>query len=154
MTSSPGCALSADAYPSRPGEDFDPQWLQTPATLNRTCLAGLPGAEADWVGRPAVELLALDALSQLPADAAAEIFGRRLGHLVATLHHGDVDPGASNWRRAYLHYWSTVQEVWLGGGLAARLAQPLVVAARAEARRLGADGVAIHAAQYAAELPL
>ncbi len=62
---------------------------------------------------------------------AAVTFGRRLGHLIATLtapEHEEKD--VSEWRAAYLRYWSDIREVWLGGGLAAALGVHLVEAAR------------------------
>ena len=144
-----------DQYPTRPGEAFDPLWLQSPATLNRTRLADLPGAETEWVGRRAFDLLSLEALGQLPSGQAADVFGRRLGHLVATLHRGArSEPESSHWRQKYLEYWSTIEEVWLAGGLAARLCERMVDVARTEARRLGAGGVDIRLARYPSVLPL
>jgi hypothetical protein len=151
---SPGSAFSPDAYPTRPGETFDPRWLQTPATLNRTRLAALPNAEPTWIGRTAFELLGLDALKQLPSQEAPGVFGKRLGHLVATLHHGEIDAAASPWRQAYLRFWSTVQEVWLGGGVAAALGQPFLTAAQCEATSLGVNAVTLRLAEHPAELPL
>lgn len=153
--SSSGAASSPDAYSTRPGEAFDPLWLQTPATLNRTRLADLPGGVREWVGRLAFELLSLAALRQLPAEDAPTVFGRRLGHLIATLRRGaQLEPHASDWRRAYLQHWSTVQEVWLGGGAAAGLGEGLVRSANAEARRLGTERVEVKLAPHAAVLPL
>src|SRR5690242_15954152 len=104
--------LSPDAYPTRSGEEFDPQQLQTPATLNRTRLAGLPGAQPHWIGRRAFDLLSLNVLRQVRADEAPEVAGRRLGHLIATLRQGArLETESSAWRRAYLEYWSSVEEV-------------------------------------------
>ena len=138
---------------------FDPLWLRPDASLNRTRLAALPGAEPAWVGRRAFDLLGRDALRQLAKEvgdgAAADIFGRRLGHLIATLHAGaDADETQSRWRRAYMAYWTTVEHVWLGGGLASALGPRLLVAARSEATRLGARRPSIELASYPAALPL
>lgn len=48
---------------------FDPLHLTPEASLNSTRLATLPGADARWVGRPAFELLSLQALEQLAAES-------------------------------------------------------------------------------------
>jgi hypothetical protein len=138
---------------------FDPQSLRTDASLNRTRLAALAGAEPDWVGQSAFGLLSRDALidleHRLGEPGAAQMFGRRLGHLIATLHLGDhADALHSEWRRAYRAHWRTIQQVWLGGGLAARLGGALVAGARAEADRLGAANVSIELAAFPASLPL
>jgi hypothetical protein len=138
---------------------FDPQSLRTDASLNRTRLAALAGAEPDWVGQPAFGLLSRDALIDLEncvgEPGAAQMFGRRLGHLIASLHLADhADALHTEWRRAYRAHWRTIQQVWLGGGLAARLGGALVAGARAEADRLGAKNVWIDLAAFPASLPL
>jgi hypothetical protein len=71
---------------------FDPADLQPAASLNRNCIAALPGAIAEWVGRPAQELLSARAPEALSAaltpTATARVFGQRLAHLIATLTSG------------------------------------------------------------------
>jgi hypothetical protein len=99
--------------------EFDPLQLTSEASLNRTRLADLPGADPDLIGRSAYELLRLDALANLAVDHGVHVvdrsdgprrlahtlrspdestataaqrvvaeFGRRLGHLLATLRVG------------------------------------------------------------------
>jgi hypothetical protein len=122
-------------------------------------LAALPGAEPEWVGQPAFALLSREALVDLmqrvDEPRAAWVFGRRLGHLVATLHlDAEADAVQTEWRLAYRAYWRTIQQVWLGGGLAAHLRGNLVDGARAEADSLGATRVSIELAAFPASLPL
>ena len=93
---------------------------------------------------------ALGSADSAEANRAQEVvaeFGRRLGHLVATLRLGADDSsewrtvytGAAEWRAAYRRHWRSVERVWLGGGVIAALGNDLLQAARAEARRLGVD---------------
>jgi len=138
---------------------FDPCCLRMDASLNRTRLGALARAEPDWVGQPAFGLLSRDALVELVAhlgeSVAERIFGRRLGHLIATLHlGGDMDAIETEWRRAYRAHWRTIQQVWLAGGLAERLGPGLSAGARSEADRLGANRVSIELAPYPSSLPL
>ena len=144
------------------GAGFDPLQLTSEASLNRTRIAALRGAERRWIGRPAFDLLSRAALERLARatgtarpERVAVIFGRRLGHLVATLltEHAAA-PGESAWREAYLRHWRQVEHVWLGGGLAAALGQALLAATRTEAARLGADAVTIDVAPQPAVLAL
>jgi hypothetical protein len=89
-------------------------------------------------------------------------FGRRLGHLAATLRLGDDDSsewrtlfeGAAEWRAAYRRHWRSVERVWLGGGVVAALGGELLHAARAEARRLGLDAATLSGAPHADVLAL
>jgi hypothetical protein len=89
-------------------------------------------------------------------------YGRRLGHLVATLRLGADDAsewttlfaGAAPWRAAYRRHWRSVERVWLGGGIVAALGDDLVQAARAEAARLGLDASTLNAAPHADVLAL
>lgn len=158
-------------------DEFDPSQLMSDASLNRTTLAAIDGADAGWVGRRAFELLSLEALKRLCAEhgfadgpqaldavatalseaggfappaglgksvataRAREVcaeYGRRLAHLVASL----ITPGASvawsPWRAAYLDYWSSIDHIWLGGGIAAILGDELARTVRAELARFGA----------------
>jgi hypothetical protein len=138
---------------------FDPLSLRPDASLNRTRLAALPDAQSAWVGQPAFSLLSRDVLvalvTRMGEPDAARVFGRRLGHLIASLHLSeDADADQSDWRRAYRAHWRTISQVWLGGGLAAWLGQTFVADARAEANRLGAGRVAIELARYPESLPL
>ena len=138
---------------------FHPLRLRPHASLNRTLLAALPAAEPPWVGPPASHLLRREALlqlaSELDAASAADAFGRRLGHLIATLHSGRGDEMLhSDWRRAYRAYWTSIEQVWLGGGLAAYPGRGLLAAARAEAARLGASRPSIELAAWPSALPL
>jgi hypothetical protein len=167
---------------------FDPLRLFPDASLNRTVLAALPGADAGWVGQPAFDLLSLAALRSLAhemgvvremathrltwalaqalaapdrqvsgrAAELAEVFGRRLGHLVATLttYPAAATSQDSAWRTCYLRHWSRVEHVWLGGGIAAALGQHLLAGAREEARRLITRHWAIEVAPDAAILAL
>jgi hypothetical protein len=138
---------------------FDPLSLRPHASLNRTRLAALPGAEPEWVGQPAFVLLSRDALVDLlqrvGERSAALIFGRRLGHLIATLHlDSEEDALQTEWLRAYRAHWRTIQQVWLGGGLAARLGGNILDGARSEASRLGSTRVSIEMAAFPANLPL
>jgi hypothetical protein len=180
------------------GEVFDPLRLTKGASLNRTVLADLAGADARLVGRRAFDVLQLEALERLAAqhgisadqrpdvprrlrsalgaadrgeadrgeeDRARQVvaeFGRRLGHLVATLQLGDDDSsewrtvyaGAAPWRAAYRQHWRSVERVWLGGGVVAALGDELLEAARSEARRLGVDESAVDCAPHAEVLAL
>jgi len=159
-------------------EVFHPLQLTRAASLNRTRLADLPGAEQRLVGRRAFDVLRLEALHSLAAEhgiladrrtevprclraalgsadnaeanRAQEVvteFGRRLGHLVATLRLGADDSSqwrtayadGAPWRAAYRRHWRSVERVWLGGGVVAALGNDLLQAARAEAGRLGVD---------------
>jgi hypothetical protein len=138
---------------------FDPLRLRSDASLNRTRFGDLPGANPEWIGRPAFDLLSRDALASLTREGgsanAARPFGRRLGHLLATLHAGpDLEPQANGWRRAYLAYWAGVEQVWLGGGLVAALGMPLVDAARAELQRLAIKSLRLEHSRYPAQLAL
>jgi hypothetical protein len=138
---------------------FDPLWLRPDASLNRTLLAPLPRAVPRWVGQKAFDLLSREALLRLVSAVgtarAAEESGRRLGHLIATLQSGaGAEMIRSNWRLAYRVYWTSVEEVWLGGGLAAYLGSGLLAGARAEAARLGASRPSIELAGWPAALPL
>ena len=138
---------------------FDPRWLQPDASLNRTRLAPLPGANPAWIGHAAFDLLSRAALLQLRDElseaAAVNVFGCRLGHLIATLHRGaGVDSIQGDWRRAFRAHWTRVKEVWLGGGLAASLGPKLLDATRSEAARLGATVPSIELAAFPSALPL
>ncbi len=138
---------------------FDPRSLRMDASLNRTRLGALEGAEPEWVGQPAFELLSsvalVDLVQRAGEAAAGRIFGRRLGHLIATLHlGGDADAIQTEWRRAYRAHWRAIQQVWLGGGLAERLGAGLLAAARSEADRLGAARVSIRLSVHPASLAL
>jgi hypothetical protein len=167
-------------------EPFDPSHLSSEASLNRTLLGALPGADSRWVGRRAFDLLSIDALTKLArcigldlsdsdgnvtrvistalsagnpraADQAMRvvaIFGRRLAHLIATLTTPTrIETQDSEWRGAYLRYWTHVDQVWLAGGLTAALGSDLLDVVRAEAHRLGA-GCAIEVAPNAGVLAL
>ncbi len=54
-----------DASTSFLSDPFDPFQLITEASLNRTLLGALAGADSRWVGRPAFDLLSIDALTKL-----------------------------------------------------------------------------------------
>ena len=158
---------------------FDPLNLTEEASLNSLELRGLPGADPACIGRHAFEVLSLHALQRLAAEAgdarteapdegidigwlphqpsgpgAIHTFGRRLGHLIATL---TVDPGpgpsAHGWRRAFLGHWLALQRVWLAGGIVAGLGPLLLDAVRSEAARLGSQ-VRVEIAPHAGELAL
>jgi hypothetical protein len=162
---------------------FDPLQLTKEASLNRTLLADLPGADPRLVGRRGWEVLRLEALEGLAAehgihaaertdvprrlrtalgsadtaqaDQARRVvaeFGRRLGHLVATLRLGSEQ--ASPWRTAYRQHWRAVDRIWLGGGIVAALGGELLRSARAEAQRLGADNSTLDLAAHADVLAL
>lgn len=115
--------------------DFDPADLLPDASLNRTVIPELGPFPADLRGALGFDLLGAHALADLPATpTASEEVGRRLAALVAAL----VVPCASTdgrglppspWRLAYLAHWTDVEEVWLGGGTAARFGSDLAVAA-------------------------
>jgi len=238
-------------------EPFNPASLRPEASLNRTRIGAMPGANPAWVGIPAHELLSLEALESLAealgfagraaapsrtsrdepaaagvevgvtwslaaalsaeadasivrtdvdADASpqaaiaqtvAETYGRRLAHLLATLVGGhaevespsaagaiavratteirpnaerldaardsaagsagaahvppgsaagahvaagsavatDLAPSSSGavhpaaalgWRRTCLDYWAGIERIWLGGGVAASLTEPVI----------------------------
>jgi hypothetical protein len=136
--------------------DFDPQSLGPEASLNRTRIAALPGAVNEWIGRPAGELLSRQAFEDLHADAA-QTFGQRLAHLIATLSRGPAST-ESGWREAYLRHWMHVDRVWLGGGLAAALGPELAQSATAELQRLThaahAQAVAVQLAPNPSLVPL
>jgi hypothetical protein len=132
-------------------EIFDPLSLRPEASLNRTRLVELPGADASLVGRSAFDVLSLRAFHALTEDRAAT-FGRRVAHLIASLRQ--PDPRASSWRQAYLAHWRSVEIVYLGGGLSAALGQRMVEAARAEVARLSRSDVELHLAPYPAFMAL
>ena len=158
---------------------FDPLNLTEEASLNSLELRGLPGADPACIGRHAFEVLSLHALQRLAAEAgdarmgspddgsvvrwladhgsglpAIHTFGRRLGHLIATL---TVEPAtglsAHGWRRDFLSHWLALERVWLGGGVVAGLGSDLLAAVRPEAARLGSR-VDIELASHAGELAL
>lgn len=158
---------------------FDPLNLTEEASLNSLELRGLPGADPACIGRHAFEMLSLHGLQRLAAEvgdarmaapdeamvvgwlgehpsrrAATRAFGRRLGHLIATL---TVEPGpgrsARGWRRAFLSHWLALERVWLAGGIVAGLGSDLLEAVRAEAVRLGSH-VQVEIAPHAGELAL
>jgi hypothetical protein len=141
---------------------FDPRHLTPDASLNRTRLAALPGANPEWVGRSAFELLSLQALRQLSRTAAnlaeervVTEFGRRLAHLIATLTtaaRSETPP--TGWRADYLRYWTDVDEVWLAGGLAAAFGLGLLTAVRTEMARLVGGGRTVRLAAHPDLLPL
>jgi hypothetical protein len=168
-------------------DGFDPLNLRPDASLNRTRLAALPGADERWVDRQAFELLSLQALERLASDLGlnelhaaggvtwtigaalarrdstsvcaagiTEIFGRRLGHLVATLTNpvDRPEPVQEPWRTAYLQHWSRVEHVWLGGGIAAALGYRLAAAATRECTRLAGRPVSMEVAREADLLAL
>jgi hypothetical protein len=98
---------------------------------------------------------ALDSVDRAEVNQARRVvaeFGRRLGHLVATLRLGQED--ASPWRTAYRQHWRAVERIWLGGGIVAALGSDLLRSARAEAERLGVDGSTLDMAPHADVLPL
>src|ERR1051326_5258167 len=133
--------------------DFDPQTLGPEASLNRTRIAALPGAVTDWIGRPAGELLSRRAFEDLHT-AAAQTFGQRLAHLIATLSSGPASNDETGWREAYLRHWMHIDRVWLGGGVAAALGLDLAHSATAELQRLRYAAVAVQLAPDPALLPL
>ena len=105
------------------------------------------------MGRQAFDLLSLAALGEIDRDAA--IFGRRLGHLIATLLSEVAHPeGRSAWRAAYLRHWRSIEHIWLGGGVAAALGESMLRATREEAGGLGADTCTIDLAPDPATLAL
>ncbi len=126
---------------------FDPRRLRPDGTLNGTRLTALPGADPALVGRYGGDVLSRDALVGLTVDAAAG----RLAHLIATLRQPDET--ATPWRQAYLRYWSRVQCVWLGGGVAASLGAGLAVSTARELKRLRCP-VDVRLAEHALLLPL
>ncbi len=130
---------------------FDPLHLRPEASLNRTRLVDLPGADASLVGRSAFDVLSLGAFDALTDDCAAT-FGRRIANLIASLRQ--PDPLASGWRQAYLAHWRTIEMVSFGGGLSAALGQPFVDAARTELARLSQSGPHLELAPYPAFMAL
>lgn len=162
---------------------FHPLQLTKEASLNRTLLADLPGADPNLVGKAAGTMLSLEALSRLTSAYGAHVarrqdvpwhlramldsataseadlgrkivtqFGRRLGHLLATLRVGEEH--ASPWRTAYRRHWREVERIWIGGGTMAALGDDLLPVVRAEAQRLGADAATIELAPHADVLAL
>jgi hypothetical protein len=158
---------------------FDPLNLTEAASLNSLELGTLPGADPACIGRHAFEVLSLHALQRLAAEAgdartgapddeavvawlfedpsrltAVRRYGRRLGHLIATL---TVEPGpgswAHGWRRAFLTHWLSLAQIWLAGGIVAGLGSDLLTAARDQAARLGSPAE-IKPAPHPAELAL
>jgi hypothetical protein len=137
---------------------FDPLQLRSEASLNRTRIAPLAGADPALVGRPAFEVLSLAALTVLTSAGVGETmatYGQRLAHLIATLLvSGPPDASLSPWRAAYRRYWTTVEQVWLGGGIARRFGPALAGVVRAELRRLHAPHGVVDVAPHADVLPL
>jgi hypothetical protein len=130
---------------------FDPLRLRSDASLNRTLIAPMPGADPALVGRPAFELLSMAALRQIEASPGDSVtgYGIRLAHLIATLVAARSVDGISvsgPWRSAYLRYWRTIEQVWLGGGIAGRLGPALARAVRAELARLDVRHVSVEVA--------
>ena len=158
---------------------FDPLNLTEEASLNSLELRGLPGADPACIGRHAFEVLSLRALRRLAAEAggagtgaphdamvvgwvadhpftraATRAFGRRLGHLIATLTvEAGAAPSAQGWRRAFLRHWLGLERVWLAGGIVAGLGSALLEPVRSEAARLGSR-VQVEIAPHAGELAL
>jgi len=109
------------------------------------------------VGRPAFEILSLAALGQLTSEPGelATTYGLRLAQLIATLLAArPVGSSPSAWRSAYLRHWRTVEQVWLGGGVARRLGPALADAVRTELARLKVRDVSVAVAPHADVLPL
>jgi hypothetical protein len=162
---------------------FDPLELTKEASLNRTLLADLPGADPHLVGQRGWDVLRLEALASLAAEhgihaahrsavprrvsealASADLaavdharrvvaeYGRRLGHLVATLRLGFEE--GSPWRTAYRQHWRSVDRIWLGGGVTAALGSELLQCARTEAVRLGVDDSTLDVSPHADVLAL
>ncbi|MGI9146878.1 MAG: hypothetical protein ACR2IK_10065 [Chloroflexota bacterium] len=138
-------------------ERFHPLRLGSEASLNRTCIAHVPGADPNLVGRPAFDVLSLGALGQITSSSeeVATIYGTRVAHLIATLlAPAQRGSGTSAWRAAYLRHWMTVEQVWLGGGIVSRLGPGLLRAVRAELGRLGVQAASVDIAPHAQVLPL
>jgi len=163
---------------------FDPQRLRPEATLNGTLLADLPGAEPRYVGHAAGELLSLDALAGLAAEqrvaqteppahvppalarlladgdpratAVVRRYAEPLAHLIATLTGGPHARLATQraWRTAYLEHWAAIEQVWLGGGLAAALGEPLAGAVADHLAALGHQAPLVRLAPQAVHLAL
>jgi len=163
---------------------FDPQRLRSEATLNGTRLADLDGAEPAHVGHQAGALLSLAALAHLaaaeqitPAAAPAQVppqlarllaagdvratavvrrYAQPLAHLIATLTRGpQADrPEQHAWRTAYLEHWAHIEQVWLGGGVAAALGRPLAAAVADHLATLLRPAPAVRLAPQAANLAL
>ena len=163
---------------------FDPQRLRSEATLNGTRLADLPGAEPAHVGHHAGPLLSLQALAHLAAaeqiaprgspaqvppqlarllaagdtraSAVVRHYAAPLAHLIATLtrYPQAEQPEPSAWRTAYLEHWASIEQVWLGGGVAAALGPPLASAVADHLTSLGHTVPLVRLAPQAANLAL
>lgn len=116
-------------------EGFDPADLFPEASLNRTVIPDAAPFPPELRGARGFDLLGAGALSAIPATpTGVPEVGRRLAALIAALVARDgprdgrgLEP--TRWRLAYLSHWSRVEEVWLGGGTAARFGPDIARAA-------------------------
>ncbi|WP_433466243.1 hypothetical protein [Spirillospora sp. CA-128828] len=109
---------------------------------------GLTGLRPDHLADDlAITVASPDAGAARSAAAALRSFGMRLGALIGTLR----DPatadrqGTTPYRRAFLARWTTVDGIWLAGGLLAGRCGPLILEGveAATARTPGACPVAV-----------
>lgn len=123
-------------------DTFDPAHLLAEASLNRTVIPTDRRFPADLRGANGFDLLGLAAIT----TAGVHEVGARVAALLAVLTvdvHDVDDPGRgvepTPWRLDYLRHWRDVNEVWLGGGTAARFGLDLASAVAVSLAGYGVD---------------
>jgi predicted NBD/HSP70 family sugar kinase len=123
-------------------------------------LAGLAADQRVAQGEPPAHvppvLARLLAAGDPRASAVVRRYAEPLTHLIATLT-GEPQAGLatqSAWRTAYLHHWAGIEQVWLAGGLAAALGEPLAGAVADHLAALGRQTPLVRLAPQAAHLAL